>query len=1220
MQAFMDGKGLLPGDLLNGNLKDQLEGVDELQQGRSKITFERIDALLNRGFALGVEMNRWAGAGLWVLSYLDNHYPKRLLPRLGKRAPPLLFGCGSRELLQRRGLAIIGSQRAPEEDLRYAHAVGCAAAEEGVTIISGGDMGIGQNAVFGALSRGGSVIGVVADRLLERATRRPYMHYLIRGDDFTLVSVVPPGTRLSRWATFDIAAKRSNYIYCLSDASLVVHCIPNRGETWKGVNRNLKYRWIPLWIRSNTQNDGNDALQQLEAKSLPVGGSPQNHLRQVASTIQIREAVLLLTVALAQDNPRISPIDFREWGVFAQSLRHLRYTPADLLSGRLPQQRRIGRISIDRIRALLQPVRKAILGHTRDTWDCAGIWTLMRSDPAYPKTLKKSLWHECPAILFGYGDQILMEQGEAIVFKAESRDEACAIGTRIGGSQQVLVVRGDTVYGKAAMLSALEEGGKAIAVLAGGLLNFSAEADIQKFVRSGSLVLVSAVHPEASIAPEGSERAVFHDRCLRALLHDEPEEDEFLRAQRMLRDSVGNSEATFRRGQWEAIEALVSHRQKILVVERTGWGKSMVYFLTTRLLRDRGRGPTIIISPLLALMRNQVSAAKRVGLRSATINSTNKSYWNRVRANFSKNRIDLLLIAPERLANQSFMDNFLRPIAGNVGLMVIDEVHCISDWGHDFRPDYRRIANVLHQMPKNMPIIGTTATANDRVITDIQEILGDLHLQRGPLRRNSLALQCLVLPDKEERLAWLAKHIPKLPGTGIIYTLTKNDAATVAQWLEGRGIAAFAYHSGIENREQLEQLLYDNKIKVLVATVALAMGYDKPDISFVINYQVSGSIIAYYQQVGRAGRAIDHAYGIMLSGREDGEIAAFFRENAFPSEEAVEKILALLERSDGLSELEIKLKLDVGAREISKALSFLSAEIPAPIIATEGNSQKKKKRGVQYRRTGVRYEMDTERIQNITSHRLREWIEIQDYVNTEECRMAFLQRALNDSDTSNCGRCDICTGKPLISPKIRKSDVFAAKQFLRSSDIPLQPKINIPKGVFKKYGFGRQLPPEWRAEEGKILSRWGDAGWGPRVRKGRKRGTFSNNLVKAVASMVRLWKPNPPPQWITVIPSLRNPSLVRSFAERLAQQLDLSFHPVIVKTKNNKRQKSRKSTVKKCKNLDGVFRLKDDLPDGPVLLVDDVVDSGWTLTVAAALLRQAGTDEVYPVALASQGG
>ena len=450
----------------------------------------------------------------------------------------------------------------------------------------------------------------------------------------------------------------------------------------------------------------------------------------------------------------------------------------------------------------------------------------------------------------------------------------------------------------------------------------------------------------------------------------------------LLKKAIGHEAVDFRDGQWEAIDSLVNRRERRLVVERTGWGKSIVYFVATRILRSQGSGPTLIVSPLLALMRNQIEAANGLGLQAITINSTNRRQWPELQRVVHANEADVLLISPERLANDDFVANVLVPMAESVGLLVVDEAHCISDWGHDFRPDYRRLVNVLRRMPGNVPILGTTATANDRVIRDIRQQFGDFFIQRGPLMRETLALQTMQLPTKTERLAWLVDHINDLPGTGIIYTLTKRDANQVATWLKEHGVSAEAYYSDVRSddfqnsdsyRQHLEQRLLDNDMKALVATTALGMGYDKPDLGFVVHYQAPSSVVAYYQQVGRAGRAVDYAMGILISGHEDEDIHEFFRSSAFPSEDWVRAILEALESHDGLSVRELESIVNLRWAQIDHVLKYLSVENPAPVIKIDN----------RWTRTPTQYQMDRENIRRLTGQRETEWQEVQSYIGEE---------------------------------------------------------------------------------------------------------------------------------------------------------------------------------------------------------------------------------------------
>ncbi len=685
----------------------------------------------------------------------------------------------------------------------------------------------------------------------------------------------------------------------------------------------------------------------------------------------------------------------------------------------------------------------------------------------------------------------------------------------------------------------------------------------------------------------------------------------------LLRQATGSEAAEFRDGQWEAIDALVSRRERRLVVERTGWGKSMVYFIATRLLRNQGSGPTLIVSPLLALMRNQIEAAKRLGIRPITINSTNRNEWEEAKRALLNEEADVLLISPERLANDGFVEDILIPMAERIGLLVVDETHCISDWGHDFRPDYRRLVNVLQRMPRNVPVLGTTATANERVIEDIQQQLGDVVTQRGPLMRESLALQTIRMPSQVERLAWLADHIDELPGTGIIYTLTKRDADRVANWLKEHEVAAEAYYSDVTAdgfidsntyRQHLEQRLLDNDLKALVATTALGMGYDKPDLGFVVHYQAPGSIVAYYQQVGRAGREIPFALGALMYGNEDDDIHEFFRRSAFPSETWVNAILEALETHDGRTVRQLEAVVNLRNGQIEHVLKYLSVESPAPVF----------KIGTTWRRTPVPYQMDRAEIHRLTKQRESEWQEVQGYVDESDCLMRFLAEALDDTPPQSCGKCANCRGEPIVAYSYAEETAIRAARFLRRSEIPLRCNVQVPEGALTTYGLSWNLPVMLRAEVGRTLSRWRDPGWGRLVAEGKDAGEFADELVDAAVEMVRArWQPSPPPTWVTCVPSTRNPHLVPGFAKRLATALELPFRPVVVKMRDNEPQKEQHNRYHQCKNLDGAFEVQGSVSNDPVLLVDDIVDSGWTLTIIAALLRKAGSGPVFPLTLAS---
>lgn len=686
----------------------------------------------------------------------------------------------------------------------------------------------------------------------------------------------------------------------------------------------------------------------------------------------------------------------------------------------------------------------------------------------------------------------------------------------------------------------------------------------------------------------------------------------------LLRTATNIPNAEFREGQWEAIYELTVNKSKLLVIQRTGWGKSAVYFLSCKILRDQGKGPTIIISPLLALMRNQIEAANRLGIKAATINSTNIEDWHKVKAAVLRNEVDALLISPERLSNEGFIEDILFPISDKIGMFVVDEAHCISDWGHDFRPDYRRIVGILQAMPQGMPVLGTTATANDRVVADVKDQLGGFKVIRGALTRESLKLQNIVLRDQASRLAWLLENIPNLPGSGIIYALTIRDVHKVTQWLIENGIEAAAYHSGVYDehfedtnayREYLEDLLYNNEIKVIVSTTALGMGYDKPDLNFVIHYQAPGSIINYYQQVGRAGRAINTAYGILLSGQEDDEVHQFFRESAFPTPQVVIDILEAIELHDGLSIYGLTQKLNYKQGQIDKTLKYLTVENPSPIV----------KVGTQFKRAAVAYTMDMEKIERLTNQRLEEWITLQAYIQSKECLMIFLQNELDDPHPQPCGRCANCEAANRLPIAVQHQHILDASLYLKHSEIDIKPRKQIIYGdPLKEYGWSGKIPPEEQAEMGKVLSIWGDAGWGKMVANDKHDGYFREELVEAMYDMITSrWDPQPIPQWLTCIPSLRHPELVPDFARRLAKRLNIPFIPLLKKVKDTKPQKEQENIFHQCHNLDGVFEIDGNVQNKPVFLVDDAIDSGWTFTIATILLKKEGCGAVFPLALTS---
>jgi ATP-dependent DNA helicase RecQ len=680
------------------------------------------------------------------------------------------------------------------------------------------------------------------------------------------------------------------------------------------------------------------------------------------------------------------------------------------------------------------------------------------------------------------------------------------------------------------------------------------------------------------------------------------------RAGELLRDLAG-PRAGFREHQLEAIADLVEDRARVLCVQRTGWGKSAVYFIATALLREAGAGPTLIVSPLLALMRNQIAAAQRIGIRAHTVNSTNRDAWHEISELLDADAVDLLLVSPERLNNPQFRERMLPAFAARVGLLVVDEAHCISDWGHDFRPDYRRIAEMLERLPAGVGVLCTTATANDRVVADVEEQLrtghadAPLRAYRGPLHRSSLRLEVVELPGQAERLAWLATRLPDLPGSGIVYTLTKRDAEQVAAWLAGRGIAAEAYtgESDTDRRIAMEDRLLVNDCKCVVATSALGMGYDKPDLGFVVHYQAPGSVIAYYQQVGRAGRAIERAEVVLLRGREDRRIQDFFIEQAFPRREVVDTVLAHLDfvGDEGATTAELTAQVNLGRGRIEAMLKVLDVE---GAVARSGS------RWVRAHGSGWAY--DAERYAKVTELRRREQATMASFGADGRCLMRALQEELDDPDPRDCGRCSVCAGARYDDPPAGEL-VRAALEHLRSRPLTLERKKMAPDAD----GNMRRIGADVLVEEGRALARIGDGGWDPVVQAGRRASRFDDELVRAAAALVRDWAP--PVTWVAAVPSSRTGDLVPAFARRLAETLGFAYVAAMERVADRPSQREMANSAQQVANVRGAFAVVTDPPPGGCLLVDDLRFSGWTQAMTGGQLRRRGSGPVFPLVLAT---
>jgi ATP-dependent DNA helicase RecQ len=693
------------------------------------------------------------------------------------------------------------------------------------------------------------------------------------------------------------------------------------------------------------------------------------------------------------------------------------------------------------------------------------------------------------------------------------------------------------------------------------------------------------------------------------------------RAEHMLGALAGPG-TTLREDQWTAIRALVADRRRALVVQRTGWGKSAVYFVATALLRQAGAGPTVIVSPLLALMRNQIAAAERAGIRAVTVNSANTDDWDRTYTAIDAGEVDLLLVSPERLNNPDFRDRVLPRLTASAGMLVVDEAHCVSDWGHDFRPDYRRLRALIAELPAGIPVLATTATANDRVVRDVTEQLG-LGAQddsatlvlRGSLDRASLRLSVVTLPTAAQRLGWLAAHLDALPGAGIVYTLTIAAAEEVAEFLRERGhaVASYTGRTDPERRLAAEADLLSNRVKALVATSALGMGFDKPDLGFVVHLGAPASPVAYYQQIGRAGRAVERAEVVLLPGREDRDIWAYFASLAFPPEPLVRQTLDVLPDADGppLSTAALETRVDLSRTRLEMLLKVLDSDGAARRVAGG------------WVRTGESWVYDGERHRRIAQARRAEQRAMLDYLSPglRECRLVFLRRQLDDPDATPCGRCDVCS-TPAWSTGVDADAAAAAGERLARPGVEVAPRRQWPTGMAELgIPVSGRISGDEQAAPGRVIGRLSDIGWGTRLRDllAGDDVPVPTDVLDACVRVLAGWGWAERPVAVVGIGSRSRPNQLDHLTRRIAEigRLPLAgmLDPV------GPRPAARANSAQRLAAVWPAFAepvLAMDLA-GPVLLVDDLVDSGWTMTVAARLLRRAGARAVLPFALAQSG-
>ena len=665
--------------------------------------------------------------------------------------------------------------------------------------------------------------------------------------------------------------------------------------------------------------------------------------------------------------------------------------------------------------------------------------------------------------------------------------------------------------------------------------------------------------------------------------------------------TVAGPEARPRPDQTHAVEELVERRRRVLVVQATGWGKSAVYWGATAALRERGSGPTLVVSPLLALMRDQIAAAERAGLRAATINSTNIDDWAAVLDELRADRLDLLLVSPERLANPRFAAE-LPDLLARCGLLVIDEAHCVSDWGFDFRPDYQRLTRILLRLSPDTPVLATTATANERVTADVAAQLGeDTVTLRGSLARASLRLSVVPGLSTLEGYAWVADALATMPGSGIVYVLTVAETERLSAFLRERGHDVAAYSGQTENRADLEDRLRDNRIKALVATSALGMGYDKPDLAFCLHLGSPSSPVAYYQQVGRAGRALDDAAAVLVPGAADERIWEYFATAGIPTDELVRTVLGAIEDGGGAAQSVPALETATGIRRgrLETLLKILAVD---DVVVRDGSGWREGERPWVY---------DAAKWSALRRVRSAEADLMRRYAHGAGCLMQFLQQALDDPDPRPCGRCSVCTGTlPPPGGAPDPETVAAAQRFFRGQDVVVEPRKLWPGGLPDRKGRIAGLAP------GRALAFADDPAWSEVLATlwradGPAPAEVLDGMVEALRRWSRSWQR---PTAVVAMPSRRFPQLVGSIAAHLATIGRLPLVDALAVT--GPPPSAEVSSGVRVRELLARTAVRPEVTlDGPVLLVDDVIRTRWTVTVASALLVQAGASAVLPLAV-----
>jgi ATP-dependent DNA helicase RecQ len=645
--------------------------------------------------------------------------------------------------------------------------------------------------------------------------------------------------------------------------------------------------------------------------------------------------------------------------------------------------------------------------------------------------------------------------------------------------------------------------------------------------------------------------------------------------------------------QWDAIEKILQGK-RILLIEKTGFGKSLCYqFPATQL-----EGTTVIFSPLIALMRDQVKKLNALGLSAKCINSNQTDEENnQIIKETKENRIKILYIAPERMENYEWLETSRQL---KLAMVVIDEAHCISVWGHDFRPSFRRIVSLVQLLPFNFPVLATTATATKRVEKDILGQMGGNTISiRGNLLRNNFHLRVIRVESEDEKMAWLGANIHKIPGNGIIYTGTRINTKIYSNWFEYLGISSIHYNAGLDGelRRDIEEGLLNNRWKCVVSTNALGMGIDKPDIRFIIHTQIPASPIHYYQEIGRAGRDGKPTYAILFYNAKDVDLPKAFIEGARPSVEEYKKVMDAL-KQEPLGERHLIRKTNLKQTQVR----VIKSDLMDQKIIREVKYGRDKKYEYQFDAP----ELDTKSFEALRNAKMQDLGKMIEYAETDKCRMKFLCDYLGDSLNSNCGKCDNDLNKQIIVNFTR--DWRTRIESFRGDDFPVleveTTRTNLVNGVAASYyGF---------SNVGATIHRC----------KYENGGDFPDFLLKLTLKVFRKKWGNEKFDLIVYVPPTESGNLVKNFAEKISTILNFPISHNLKKQRATEPQKVFQNSLLKKENISEAFEYTrpDEVDGKSILLIDDIYDSGATIKELGKVFTNLGAVKIAPLVIAKTTG